>query len=162
MKKQLPEALIPFKFKPGVVTNPGGRPKAIISRAYRKLMSMKLPKASSPEELFQIMFNKIIEADSTYADLMALAQLKQAIVGNVAAAKEIADRIEGKAVLKIEFDEEGTPQIPIDWDLKGLGLVKFRELKALLDEAKAKQKPVPLQIPPVNGNGIGANGKQER
>ena len=140
-------------FKVGESGNPSGRPKAIISRAYRKLMSMKLPPAKDPAELFQVMFNNIIDSEGTYADIMALAQLKEAILGNVRAAAEIADRVEGKAPLKIEFDEDDKPYIPIDYNFKKLGLVKFRQLKALMDEAKADPKTEQIKLPPVNGNG---------
>jgi hypothetical protein len=70
-------------FKPGQSGNPAGRPKSItLSEAYRKQLAM------------------IDEADPqkrTFAEVLAEQMIVKAKTGDVAALKEVADRVEGKA-----------------------------------------------------------------
>jgi hypothetical protein len=83
------------QFKPGQSGNPSGRPPAILSDAYREVLA------------------EAFEGDSaarSYARLIALGQARAAIKGNTAAAKEIADRTEGKAKEAIEISgKDGAP-----------------------------------------------------
>jgi hypothetical protein len=72
----------PYAFKPGQSGNPAGRPKSrTLSEAYRALLSQPLPD----------------DPTRTLADVVAAAMVQNAIAGDVAAAKELADRTEGKA-----------------------------------------------------------------
>jgi hypothetical protein len=69
-------------FKPGKSGNPGGRPKSKpLTEAYERLL-----------------------ADRKTADAVAKAMERQARKGNVRAAQEMADRVEGK----IQFQVVGT------------------------------------------------------
>lgn len=70
------------RWKPGQSGNPAGRPKSItLSEALR----LELAKAN-PEG----------DGDETFAEAIASVLVKSAATGNILAAKEIADRTEGK------------------------------------------------------------------
>jgi hypothetical protein len=110
-------------YQKGRSGNPGGRPRRVITEAYQERL------------------NEIAERDPqkrTYAQLVAEAQIKQALKGNTMAAKEIADRTEGKAhqALDVEvaldtplefnvqvnfLDPDGTEH-PTSWDELGGGV----------------------------------------
>jgi Family of unknown function (DUF5681) len=79
-------------FQPGQSGNPAGRPRGIryLSEAYRAWLSQ-------PSEKDQ---------ERTNADVVAEAVGKQAIAGDIAAAKEIADRVEGKSRQAIDLNNE--------------------------------------------------------
>lgn len=75
------------QFAPGASGNPKGRPKPrTLSEAYRELLKQPLPNDQS----------------RTYADIVAAALCKSACEGDVSAAKELADRTEGKAQAKLD------------------------------------------------------------
>jgi hypothetical protein len=76
-------------FQPGQSGNPGGRPKRKpITEAYLKLMDEVIP--NHPQR-------------RTFAEAIALGQAKAAMRGSAPAAREIADRLEGKAPQAIEL-----------------------------------------------------------
>src|SRR4029453_4493897 len=80
-------------WKPGQSGNPRGRPKSrTLSEAYRRALSLPIP--GDPE-------------GRTYADAAAEMLAKEAAAGNVAAAKELADRTEGrpKQTVDVTVDE---------------------------------------------------------
>lgn len=79
------------RWKKGQSGNPGGRPKSkTLSDAYRNKLEEAVP--NDPE-------------GRTWAELIAEAQVRDAVRGNVQAAREIADRTEGKARQAIEFED---------------------------------------------------------
>jgi hypothetical protein len=81
-----------YRFAPGQSGNPGGRPKtAALTRAYRNLLDEVCP--SDPE-------------GRTYAQLIAARMIRLAIGGNVQAAAEICDRVEGKPRMSIGLHRE--------------------------------------------------------
>jgi hypothetical protein len=113
-KKPLPEAAKPFMFKPGQSGNPGGRPKKKpVTDAYARLMS-----------------------NPAHADEMAKALYSQALAGNVQAARELREGIEGKAMQAIRMDGE-------------LGLTTMEERKQrmveLLRKAASRIEGAPIQ-----------------
>jgi hypothetical protein len=83
------EALRPTQFRPGETGNAGGRPKKTpITDALRELLDQEY---SGKERRFKGLTN---------ARVLALAMYEQAIAGGVSgvsAAKEITDRIQGRA-----------------------------------------------------------------
>lgn len=84
------EHLAEYQWKPGQTGNAGGRPK-------RKLVDRAL------EELLE-------EADSTKALAIAKALIEQAVNKDVAAARLIAERTEGKPIQKVEHSgPDGSP-----------------------------------------------------
>ena len=95
-----PENLRPYQWQKGQPSpNPGGRPKkAPISEAYTRHVGMPL--------LGDIRSKLGLPQGATWADAMALGQLRSAVKGNTAAAKEIADRVEGRVPLPKEKPDE--------------------------------------------------------
>jgi hypothetical protein len=86
-------------WKKGESGNPSGRPKRPISEAYQAQLTRV--KDGDPQK-------------RTYAQLIAESQIKQAIKGNTMAAKEIADRVEGKA----RQDVEVTLETPLEFHVQ--------------------------------------------
>ena len=84
------------RWKKGQSGNPSGRPKSkTLSNAYRNKLEEPVP--NDPE-------------GRTWAELIAEAQVRDAVRGNVQAAREIADRTEGKARQAIEFEDKTMTQ----------------------------------------------------
>jgi hypothetical protein len=87
--RRLIESGKPHRFKPGKSGNPSGRPKSkTITAAYRKLLEGLVPKD---------------RRGRTWAELIAAAQVRIAALGNVRAAREIADRTEGRPSQRLEL-----------------------------------------------------------
>lgn len=77
--------------KKGQSGNPSGRPKSrTLSDAYKYKLEEPVP--NDPE-------------GRTWAELIAEAQVRDAVRGNVQAAREIADRTEGRPRQAIEFED---------------------------------------------------------
>src|SRR5271154_3735305 len=86
----------PHRWKKGQSGNPSGRPKSkTLSDAYKNKLEELVP--NDPER-------------RTWAELIAEAQVRDAVRGNVQAAREIADRTEGKARQAIEFEDKTMTQ----------------------------------------------------
>ncbi len=89
--------IIPHKFKPGQSGNPKGRPKG---KSLTKILKELLQKETTIE----------IEGEKrtiTNAELLSLKLMKKAIKGDdLAAIKEVFDRIEGKAKQSLEVEGE--------------------------------------------------------
>jgi hypothetical protein len=84
------------QWKKGQSGNPSGRPKSkTLSNAYRNKLEEVVP--NDPE-------------GRTWAELIAEAQVRDAVRGNVQAAREIADRTEGRARQSIEFEDKTLTQ----------------------------------------------------
>ncbi len=80
----------PNAFKPGQSGNPAGRPKSItLSEAYRHALSQPLP--GDPE-------------GRTIVEVIACQVCISAARGDVQAAREIADRVEGKPRQSLDVD----------------------------------------------------------
>ena len=93
-----PENLKPYRWQKGQPSpNPGGRPrKAPISDAYAHHVGMRLP------DDIRLRFR--LRRGATWADAIAVTQIRSAVKGNSVAAKEIADRIEGRVRLPVEVE----------------------------------------------------------
>jgi hypothetical protein len=77
------------RFKKGETGNPSGRPKLTkLTEALREQLAEEMP--SAPER--------------TVAEAIARALIREAMSGNVQAAREIADRTEGKPKQSIDVD----------------------------------------------------------
>jgi hypothetical protein len=86
-----PDVGKPHQWKKGQSGNPSGRPKSkILSAAYRTKLEEIVP--DDPK-------------GRTWAELIAEAQVRDAVRGNVQAAREIADRTEGRARQAIDFED---------------------------------------------------------
>ena len=92
-----PDKIRPYQFKPGQSGNPSGRPRRPLTEAYKDLLDKKFPGDARGR---------------TYAQVIAEGQAKAAIAGRTEAAKEIADRAEGKVTQEISGPDGGA--IPLD------------------------------------------------
>lgn len=76
-------------WQPGQSGNPKGRPKGVtLSDALRRMLATLAPG----------------KTEQTYAEAIARALCKEAVKGNVLAAKEIADRTEGKPKASLDVE----------------------------------------------------------
>src|SRR5580658_5993069 len=93
-----PENLKPYRWQKGQPSpNPGGRPKkAPISEAYEHHVTEPLPD--------EIRRRFRLRKGATWANAIAVKQIHAALRGNTVAAKEIADRIEGRVRLPVEVE----------------------------------------------------------
>jgi uncharacterized protein DUF5681 len=107
----------PYAFKPGQSGNPAGRPKSRpLSEAYRALLSQPLKD----------------DPTRTVADVVAAAMVQNAFAGDVAAAKELADRTEGKAKQGIDLTVGERVSGPLELAIERL-------IKTGLSEDQAKE-----------------------
>lgn len=87
-----PEKTKPFRWPKGVSGNPGGRPKRnAMTDAYRKLADQICPHDKKRR---------------IWSEVVAEAQFKVASKGGTIAAREIADRVEGKVSSRVLADQD--------------------------------------------------------
>ena len=99
-------------WKKGEVPNPHGRPKKKpITEAYERRMSEVLPD--------DVCKSVRLKRGSTWADLIALGMAKAAVKGRAESAREIADRVEGKATQPVEVTGENAG--PVKWVIEVIG-----------------------------------------
>lgn len=137
-KGEVPEHLKPFQWKKGQSGNPRGRPRGrLISEAYHKILSTKLPPGKDVDERIKKVLTDLVEEGATIAEFVALAQVKEAMDGKTYAASEISDRTEGKPkqTQEIVGPDEG-PLQTIGLDLSKLGSDELREVVALMAKAE--------------------------
>src|SRR5215472_3784230 len=92
LKKVNPRSLKNLRpFQPGQSGNPGGRPRRPLTDAYQAQLAR---------------VNDLDRQKRTYAEMIAAAQIKKALKGNTMAAKEITDRVEGRARQAVEVTLE--------------------------------------------------------
>jgi hypothetical protein len=131
------ENLRPYQWKKGGPSpNPGGRPrKAPISEAYAQHVGKPLPD--------DIRSKLRLPKGATWADAIALGQLRSAVKGSTPAAREIADRIEGRVTQPIG-GEDGGP-VEVQWVVKviGGGREAKNEEKQTLSQSSAVVEPEP-------------------
>jgi hypothetical protein len=121
------EAGKPYRWKKGMSGNPSGRPKSkTLSDAYRNKLEEPVP--NDPEK-------------RTWAELIAEAQVRDAVRGNVQAAKELADRTEGKARQAIEFEDATVTKA-------------FERMTTDELEAYARDGTLPAWFPQVTGSDV--------
>ena len=99
--KQIPPAMEANKWKPGQSGNPSGRPRRLpISDRYAAMAELPLPD-------YVLAALKLSEAErpaiKTYGDALALSQFRAGIKGKTEAAREITDRVEGRARQQVEL-----------------------------------------------------------
>lgn len=89
-------------FQEGNRVNPGGRPKTkLIAAAMRRLLNA--PDPNDP-------------AHRTNAELIAAALIREAIAGDIAAARELREVTEGKVPNKVEVGEPGDFDLDHLWE----------------------------------------------
>jgi hypothetical protein len=87
--------LIGKQFPKGVSGNPNGRPKLTrLTEALREQLAEAMPGAS----------------EITIAEAVARALIREALIGNIAAIKEVFDRAEGKSPINLDVgNKDGEP-----------------------------------------------------
>lgn len=102
-----PGQFIPWK--PGQSGNPKGRPKKRPqSEAYSRLVRSEIPHELIPI-LNRIVVRdqpksmKLLEPGDTWAEAIGIGLMKKAIAGDVPAAKELRESIEGKSTQRVEI-----------------------------------------------------------
>jgi hypothetical protein len=126
------------QWKPGQSGNPGGRPRnKPITTVYQDGMNEKLP-----AELRKVRVGRatvILPEGATYLDWISLGQCIEAGRGKPAAAREIADRLEGGVAKPVEVSgPEGGPldiQLMTDEQLDA----RIRELMAEWQKGTANE-----------------------
>jgi uncharacterized protein DUF5681 len=103
------------RFQKGVSGNPGGRPRrSRLSEAIIEKLAEVFP----------------AESETTIADFIAGALVKEALKGNVQAAKELADRSEGRAPQKLDIALTGAAGRMADELLEAIHEAKLSEAQA--------------------------------
>ena len=86
------------RFKKGNVPISPGRPKkTLMSEAYGKHLGDRLPE--------EVRIKLGLPKAATWADAIAVGQIRSAVKGKTDAAREIADRTEGRAVHKLALTD---------------------------------------------------------
>src|ERR1043165_2020271 len=98
-----PDKTKPFRWKPGQSGNPKGRPvKKPITERYEALLEDPVPE--------HVRLSMRLPAGFTWGDALTLGQIRSAAKGNTLAAREIAERLEGKVANQVQVSgEEGHP-----------------------------------------------------
>ena len=132
-------------WKKGQSGNLSGRPKKKpITEAYERQLKQSLP------DDFRIRMK--LPEGATWADAVAVGQIRSAVKGNTQAAKEIADRLEGKVAQQLETAKtEGKPLSIEDLDTQkvyrcisaiiGVGLPMEYRVEPDEDEATKLEAP---------------------
>lgn len=124
------------KWKPGQSGNPTGRPRKLpITDRYATIAELPVPD-------YLLAALKLSEAEKqeikTYGDALALNQFRSAIKGKTEAAREIADRLEGRARQALEVSgPEGKP-IDVTFMSEEQLDARINELLAVLQREKPK------------------------
>jgi phage I-like protein len=96
MSSEEPKRVIGRPFQPGQSGNPNGRPK---SKPFKEALQRALNAAGDDRDMLEA---------------VATALVGKAMMGDVPAIKELADRMDGKVTQPIEGDADGEP-IVIRW-----------------------------------------------
>jgi hypothetical protein len=100
-------------WKPGQSGNLSGRPKRKpLTDAYAALLDKPIP----PDMARQLK----LDESTTYAQVIAMSLVREAVKGKVQAAAEVADRVEGKITQPISGPDEG----PIVHEIRGMKAVR--------------------------------------
>jgi Family of unknown function (DUF5681) len=134
--KQIPPAMEANKWKPGQSGNPSGRPKKLpITDRYASIAELPAPEyllaalKLSPAERQEI---------KTYGDALALNQFRAAIKGKTDAAREITDRLEGRARQALEVSGPEGGAIDVQFMSDEQLDARIAQLLAILDKEKAR------------------------
>ena len=93
--------IVPHQFKPGQSGNPGGRPKKQPITDYLiDQLDQPIPEAMKAK--LPPIFVEVYGTDATFGQVLAFKLVAQGLKGDMQAAKEILDRVEGKVTKKLE------------------------------------------------------------
>lgn len=93
--------LVPHQFKPGQSGNPGGRPKKQPITDYL-IDQLDQPVPEAMKAKLPPIFVEVYGTHATFGQVLAFQLVTQGLRGDMQAAKEILDRVEGKVTKKLE------------------------------------------------------------
>ena len=127
MAATLPSGLRPWGPDNPPPKSPGRPRKRPISEAYDDMVRNELPE--------EIRRSARMPKGSTWADAIALQMARQALKGEVPAAKEIREAIEGKAMQRIELSrsEEKPAELMVVYATAIPGERKKKEMERVLE-----------------------------
>jgi hypothetical protein len=99
------------QWKPGQSGNPGGRPRRILTDRYVQLMESLLPR--------EIALKLQLPLNSTWGDAVALVSARTALKSTevgVSQRRELADRCEGKAPVRVQFESSEEIDINVTFE----------------------------------------------
>ena len=129
-------------WKPGQSGNPNGRPKKPLTEAYKAILAKPIPD--------EIAAKLKVKQGTTYAEVIALALAREAVKGKVAAAAELADRVEGRVPQPQEFSGPGGA--PMQFESLGSRAEVEAKIAVLLfqaDERRSEALPQQDTEPPL-------------
>ena len=123
-------------WKPGESGNPSGRPRnKPITAAYQDRLNEKLPDALRKVNVGSVTVE--LPEGATYLDWIAFGQCIEAGRGNAAAAREIADRIEGKVPKPVEVSGPEGGSLDVQFMTDAQLDARISELLAILEKETA-------------------------
>lgn len=130
------------RFQIGNPGNPNaiGRPrKRPVTEAHDDLLRLQVP-----QDIALAMRKYGLKPNATWADAISLGLARQAIAGNVAAAKELTDRVEGKATQRIELlsHEDRSVEITVQFEQMVAGTKNVDRVIDVIANEESAEKPV--------------------
>jgi hypothetical protein len=93
--------IVPHQFRPGQSGNPGGRPKKQPITDYLiDQLDQPIPEAMKAK--LPPIFVEVYGTEATFGQVLAFKLVAQGLKGDMQAAKEILDRVEGKVTKHLE------------------------------------------------------------
>ena len=112
------DQIVATQFKPGNPGGPGGKRKRPMSEANDDLLRLEIP-AEMLDSLNMAVVHgvkknmKILKPGATWADAIAYGLVKKALLGEVPAAKELRESVEGKSTQRIELISHEDRQVEL-------------------------------------------------
>lgn len=133
--------LIPWK--KGQSGNPGGRPSRLpITEAYRAIGKRRAVDVNPG--MLDVLKRAGFEVtdETTMNEVLALTQFMESLKGETKAASEITDRVEGKAIQRVELTgAEGGPVESVDLSrLTDAQLAEYQRLQSIVTISEAEDK----------------------
>lgn len=124
-----------------------------MSEAYRRVMMRKIPPVKNNAELVAAVTNVLFEIakeGATFAEVVAIAQLREAVKGKTQAASEISDRIDGrpKQFAEVTMGASIHSSIAELYDVSKLSKKQLGDLERILG-GTIRSVPAPPVILPV-------------
>ena len=127
---QIPEGAKQYQFKKGTSGNPGGRPKRrLVTDAYAKYLASEVPR--------EVRNAMRLEPGATWAECIAVAQIRKASRGSHECARELREAVEGKAMQRIELDTQSEVTFSVHYATPIPGAARLKNLdEAMLNRAR--------------------------
>lgn len=136
------------RFAKGQSGNPSGRPSTkVLTQALRNRLEAPIP-AELEKELD-------LPPKSTYAEAVAARLAREAAKGNIAAIREVYERLEGKPPKEVKSDDDNRVQINVVYKSTLYSLSRALEMLASRaddEEIKTKANTLKMLLEPLEHN----------